>query len=299
MLVLCQKESAYIMLGEQELSQGNNSSLRALTANMIGTIRNFGNNLGMLDKKSVMNYKGTIWWWDDFNKKVVKYTPDGLELPSDTYMRSFFRNQSGVATFCYDSFHNMCFVSVGSNTQSMGYSDNLKRWIAAYDFVPDFCESFGDRMIAFKSGVTYRSLESNNKTDYNSFLGASAVNSNITFVVNSRLPINPLNVAVWHSMNVTDYTQSNYVKSSLMTIEITNENGQSTSIVESNFLLEDNRLYAHVMRDSNTPSVTNPIINGNYMVGYQNAFQIVMKDKTQNMRINSIDVDIAPVSGHS
>jgi len=299
MLVLCQKESAYIMLGEQELSQGNNSSLRALTANMIGTIRNFGNNLGMLDKKSVMNYKGTIWWWDDFNKKVVKYTPDGLELPSDTYMRSFFRNQSGVATFCYDAFHNMCFVSVGSNTQSMGYSDNLKRWIAAYDFVPDFCESFGDRMIAFKSGVTYRSLESNNKTDYNSFLGASAVNSNITFVVNSRLPINPLNVAVWHSMNVTDYTQSNYVKSSLMTIGITNENGQSTSIVESNFLLEDNRLYAHVMRDSNTPSVTNPIINGNYMVGYQNAFQITMKDKTQNMRINSIDVEIAPVSGHS
>ena len=299
MLVLCQKESAYIMLGEQELSQGNNSSLRALTANMIGTIRNFGNNLGMLDKKSVMNYKGTIWWWDDFNKKVVKYTPEGLELPSDTYMRSFFRNQSGIATFCYDAFHNMCFVSVGSNTQSMGYSDNLKRWIAAYDFVPDFCESFGDRMIAFKSGVTYRSLESNNKTDYNSFLGASAVNSNITFVVNSRLPINPLNVAVWHSMNVTDYTQSNYVKSSLMTIGITNENGQSTSIVESNFLLEDNRLYAHVMRDSNTPSVTNPIINGNYMVGYQNAFQIVMKDKTQNMRINSIDVEIAPVSGHS
>jgi hypothetical protein len=100
-------------------------------------------------------------------------------------------------------------------------------------------------------------------------------------------------------MNVIDYTQSNYVKSSLMTIGITNENGQSTSIVESNFLLGDNRLYAHVMRDSNTPSVTNPIINGNYMVGYQNAFQIIMKDKTQNMRINSIDVEIAPVSGHS
>lgn len=299
MLVLCQKESAYIMLGEQELSQGNNASIRALTANMIGTIRNFGNNLGMLDKKSVMNYKGVIWWWDDFNKKVVKYTPDGLETPSDTYMRSFFRTQAGVATFCYDSFHNMCFVSVGSNTQSMGYSDNLKRWIAAYDFVPNFCESFGDRMIAFKNGVVYRSLESNNKTDYNSFLGASAVDSNITFVINSILPVNPLNVAVWHSMNVTDYNQSNYVKSSLMTIGITNENGQSTSIVESNFLLEDNRLYAHIMRDVNTPNTTNPIITGNYMVGYQNAFQITMKDKTQNMRISSVDVEIAGVIGHS
>jgi hypothetical protein len=296
MLVLCQKESAYIMLGEQELSQGNNSSIRSLTANMIGTIRNFGNNLGMLDKKSVMNYKGTIWWWDDFNKKIIKYTPNGLELPSDTYMRSFFRNQSGIATFSYDAFHNMCFVSIGSSTQSMGYSDNLKRWIAAYDFVTDYCESFGDRMIIFKNGTIYRSLESNNKTDYNSFLGAAGVNGNIKFTVNSQLPVMPLNVAVLHDMNVTDWTQPNYVKSSLLTIDITNDNGQTSAINETNWLLEDNRIYAHVMRDS---SSTGGLIEGNYIVGYLNNFLLTLKDKTQSMRVNSIDVEVNPITGHS
>ena len=296
MLVLCQKESAYIMLGEQELSQGNNSSIRSLTANMIGTIRNFGNNLGMLDKKSVMNYKGTIWWWDDFNKKVIKYTPDGLELVSDTYMRSAFRNKSGIATFSYDAFHNMCFVAIGSETQSLGYSDNLKRWIAAYDFVPDYFESFGDRMIIFKNGTIYRSLESNNKTDYNAFLGNAAVNGNIKFTVNSQLPVMPLNIAVLHDMNVTDWSQPNYVKSSLMTIDITNDNGQTSSINETNWLLEDNRIYAHIMRDS---SSTGGLIEGNYIVGYLNNFLLTLKDKTQNMRVNSIDIEVNPITGHS
>jgi hypothetical protein len=298
MIVLCKRESAYIMLGEQELSQGNNASIRSLTANMIGTIRNFGNNLGMIDKRSVMNYKGTIWWWDDFNKKVVKYTPDGLEIPSDTYMRSAFRSKSGIASFSYDPFHNMCFIAVGNETQSLGYSDNLKRWIAAYDFVSSFAESYGDRMLLFKtgSGVLYRSLESNNKTDYNAFFGNSAANGNIKFVVNSQLPVMPLNVAVLHNMNVIDYNQANYIKASLLTVDITNENGQTSAINETNWLLEDNRIYAHVMRDS---SSTGGIIEGNYIVGYLNNFLLTLKDKTQNMRVNSIDIEVSPITGHS
>ena len=298
MIVLCKRESAYIMLGEQELSQGNNASIRSLTANMIGTIRNFGNNLGMIDKRSVMNYKGTIWWWDDFNKKVVKYTPDGLEIPSDTYMRSTFRSKSGIASFSYDPFHNMCFIAVGNETQSLGYSDNLNRWIAAYDFVPSFAESYGDRMLLFKagSGILYRSLESGTKNDYNAFFGNAAANGNIKFVVNSQLPVMPLNVAVLHNMNVIDYNQPNYIKSSLLTVDITNENGQTSAINETNWLLEDNRIYAHVMRDS---SSTGGIIEGNYIVGFMNNFLVTLKDKTQNMRVNSIDIEVNPITGHS
>lgn len=303
LLVLCQKESAYIMLGEQELSQGNNSSIYALTANMIGTIRNFGNNLGMLTKQSVMNYKGMIWWWDDFNKKIVKYTPDGLEIPSDTYMRSHFLTKSGAANFSYDPFYNMCFVSIGSDATAAGYSDNLKRWIAEeYNLKSDFAESYGDRIILFKSGVMYKPVGNTVTNDYNHLLGTS-YNGSISLILNSRLPINPLNVSISHDMNVVDWSTSNYVKSSLLTIAISNENGQATDIVESNFLMEDNRLYAHILRDKNTQrggtTMTNAIVEGDYIVGYLNKFVVTLVDKTQNIRINSIDVEVAPVSGHS
>jgi hypothetical protein len=200
----------------------------------------------------------------------------------------------------------MAFVTIGSDTQSLGFSDNLKRWIGAYDFVPNFGESYGDRMILFKSGVVYRSLENGSRNDYNAFLGASAVNGNISFILNSRFPVNPMNVAVWHNMNVIDWGKAadingekNFVKDNLLQIDITNENNQSTLIREGNFIVEDNRLYAHVMRDVNTPSLTNPLIQGDYIVGYLNKFVVTLKDKTQNMRINSIDVEVASVSGHS
>lgn len=302
LLVLCQKESSYIMLGEQELSQGNNSSIRSLTANMIGTIRNFNNNLGMQDKGSVMNYKGNIWWWDNFNKKIIKYTPEGLEIVSDVYMKSHFLTKSGVATFSYDPFYNMCFVGIGDDTVSTGYSDNLKRWVAEYSFRSDYAESYGDKIIIFKNSVVYKPVANTVTNDYNNLVGNS-VNGSITFVINSKLPVNPLNVAVWHNMNVIDWTTSNYVKSNLLTIGITNENNQSTNIVESNFLMEDNRLYAHVLRNINSYRagvlMTNAIIEGDYIVGYLNKFVVTLKDKTQNMRINSIDVELAPVSGHS
>jgi hypothetical protein len=303
MLVLCQKESAYIMLGEQELSQGNNSAIRALTANMIGTIRNFGNNLGMLDKESVMNYKGMIWWWDDFNKKVVKYTTDGLTIPSDIYMRSYFLNKSGKATFSFDPFYNMCFVGFGSETVSAGWSDVLQRWIAeSYNFRTDFAESYGDKMVAFKSGVMYKPVDNSTTNDYGYFM-TNLYDGSISFVLNSGVPVMPVNLAISHDMNVVDWAQSNGVKSNLLSINITNENGQSTSIVESNFLMEDNRLYAHVLRNENSYRagvlMTNAIIEGDYIVGYLNKFVVTLKDKSQNMRINSIDVEIAPVSGHS
>lgn len=308
LLALCKRETSYIFLGEQQLTQGNNASLRAITANMIGTIRNMGASLGLLDKISVMNYKGTIWWWDDFNKKVCKYTESGIETPSDLGLRSYFLGKGGSgnsARFAYDPFYNMCFIGFTSDSTSVGYSDNLKRWISQYSFRADHAESYGDKMILFKSNTVYKSLQSGTKNDYNSFFG-TAYNSTISFVMNTRYPVNPLNLAIWHDMNVIDWAKAaapsgekNYVKDNLLQIAITNENNQATQLLESNFIVEDNRLYAHILRDTNTTGVTYPLIQGDYIVGYLNKFVVTLKDKTQNMRINSIDVEVGPVSGHS
>ena len=292
LLALCQNESAYILLGEQELTQGNNQGILSISSNVIGTIRNLGYNYGLQDKQSSFNYKGNIWWWDNYNKKVIKYNEQGIELVSDTFMRSEFLTKSGAAKFAFDPFYNMCFVSIGSDTFSLGYSDTLKRWISKYTFKTDHAESYGDKMVLFKSGVVYKSLQSG----YNAFLGASAVDSTITLTLNSRLPIMPLNVSVSHDMNVVDYTQSNAVKANLLSIAISNESNQASAINETNFIVEDNRLYAHILRDTSNGG---DIISGNYIVGYLNNFVVSLKDKTQNMRLNSLDIEIQSVSGHS
>jgi hypothetical protein len=293
LLALCQNEAAYVLLGEQELTQSNNQSILSISSNVIGTIRNLGFNYGLQEKQSVFNYKGNVWWWDNYNKKVIKYNDQGIELVSDTYMRSEFLTKSGNAKFAFDPFYNMCFVSIGNETTSLGYSDTLKRWVSTYSFKSDFAESYGDKMVLFKSGVVYKSLQSG----FNLFLNAeTAVDSTITFTLNSRLPIMPLNVSVTHDMNVMDYSQDNGVKASLLSIAISNENGQASAINETNFIAEDNRLYAHILRDS---SSTGGLISGNYIIGYLNNFVVSLKDKTQNMRLNSLDIEVQAVSGHS
>lgn len=304
LLAFSLRETCYVFLGEQELSQGNNATIRSLTANMIGTIRNMGNGFGLQDKLSILNYRGTIWWWDDFNKKICKYTEQGIEVPSDIYMRSYFLTKGGTgnsARICYDPFYNMCFVGFNSDGFSYGYSDNLKRWTSQYSFRTGFSESYGDKMVLFRDSVVYKSATNN----YNSFFGTT-YNSTISFLVNSRLPVNPLNIAIWHDMNIIDWNKAtdgdggkNYIKASLLQVDITNENGQATSVNEGNFIMEDNRMYAHIMRDTNTPNVTHPLIQGNYIVGYLTVFIVTLKDRSQEMRINSIDIEVVPVAGHS
>lgn len=293
LLALCDTETSYVFLGEQELTQGNNLAVRSLTSNMIGTIRNMGSGLGLQTKLSVMNYNGVIWWWDDFNKKVVKYTDKGIEIPSDVFMKSYFLTQGGAgiaARFAYDSYYNMCYIGFASGGVSYGWSDNLNRWISEYSFRTGFAESYGDTMILFRDNVVYKSTSN----AYNSLLGTS-FNSSISFTINSQTPIRPLNICVNHNMNVIDYSQPNYVKSNLLTIGITNENNQSTSIVESNWLMEDNKLYSHVLRDANS---TKGIIEGDYIVGYLNKVTLTMKDNSQAMKINSLDLEVEPVNGH-
>ena len=291
LLALCEKESAYVLLGEQELTNANNSTTLAITSNVIGTVRNLGYNYGLQDKLSVMNQKGNIWWWDDFNKKVIRYSENGIELVSDVFMRSYFLTKSGSARLAYDPFYNMCFIGIGSDTYSLGYSDTLKRWVAKYSFKPDFSENFGDKMVLFKNSTAYKSLQSG----YANYFG-TAYDADITLTLNTRIPVMPLNVAISHDMSVMDYTQDNGVKASLLQIAISNENGQASHIYESNFIVEDNRLYAFVQRDSNS---TGGLIEGEYIVGYNTDFVVSLFDKTQSMRINSLDIEIQPVSGHS
>lgn len=300
LLALCLREASYVFLGEQELSQGNNTGIRALTANMIGTIRNLGNNYGLIDKQSIMNYKGDIWWWDDFNKKVIKYSQEGVSIPSDIYMRSEFLSKGGngdVARFAYDPFYDMCFIGFSSGGTSLGYSDKLKRWISTYSFRTGFAESYGDKMVLFRDNIMYKSGQSG----YNTFFGGTSYDTSISFISNTKVPVMPQNLSVWHDMNVINYSNANGVKSSLIKIDITNENGQVSELTEGNFIVEDNKLYAHILRDMNTTGsiVRANLIEGNYIVGYLNKFVVTLKDRSQSMRINSIDIEVQPISGHS
>lgn len=293
LIAICQNESSYMLLGESSSAQSDNNSFAALTSGIIGSIRNLGEKTGIQDKKSVYNHNGDLYWWDNFRNIVVEFTKKGVQIISDNGMRSYFVKKSGVAKFAVDPFYNMLLVNVGG-TDSVAFSEDDKEWKSEFDIDFDGALHYGERCIYFKNGYLYRSMEDASGNKVGEFFG-TAYDAYIKMTANTVSPIMPLSVRVDHSMNVINYANANYVKSGLIDINITNENGQETNIKEVNFLLEDNKLYAHVMRDINS---VGGLVSGVQMKGYNNNFKVNLKDNTQENRIFGLELTFDKVSGH-
>ena len=293
LLAVCRKEASYLLLGETRAIQSNNSSFSGLTSNIVGSIRNLGEQTGIQNKESIYNHNGDIYWWDNQRNIVIEFVKGRFEVISDKKMRSDFVSKSGVAKFAFDPFYNIMFVKIGSAVAT-GYNTIGGYWSSDFDL--DFVGAlhYGERCLFFSGGKVYRSLESESGNKVGEYI-ETTYDSYIDLTANTLLPIYPKFIRVNHSMDVIDYANSNKVKSSLMEFEVTNENGQETNVLENNFLLENNKLYAHVLRDENS---VGGIINGTQMQGYNNNFKLKLKDKTQENRIFGIEVGFDAVTGH-
>ena len=293
LLALCRNETSYLLLGEVNSAQSDNSSFSALTSNVFGTVRNLGEKTGIEDKSSVYNHNGDIYWWDNFRNEVVEFTKKGVYLASRNGMRSDFAGKSGIAKFAFDPFYSLLLIKVGASTPS-GLSKDSKDWVSDFDIDFDMALHFGERAIYFKNGFLYRSMENASGNKVGEYFG-SPYPSYIKMTANTISPVMPISLCINHNMNVINYSNANYVKSSLIEINITNENGQETNIKEVNFLLEDQKLYSHVLRDINS---VGGIVSGRHMRGGLNNFKINLKDNTQENRIFGVTVTFDKVSGH-
>jgi hypothetical protein len=292
LLAICRNETSYILLGEDISTQSDNSGFGALTGGIVGSIRNIGEKTGIQAKESVYNMDGVIYWWDNFRNQVVEFKK-GAKIISDNKVKSYFVGKSGTAKFAFDPFYKLLFVNVGGN-DCMGYDTAKGQWIGEFDIDFDIAEHYGERCLFFDAGKIYRSLENASGNKVGEFFG-TPYDAYITMTANTIVPIIPKIVRVDHSMDVIDFTQPNFVKASVLDINITNENSQETDIKEVNFLLEDNKLYGQVLRDINS---VGGIISGVHIKGYNNNFKITLKDNTQSNRIFGLEVEFDKVSGH-
>ena len=293
LVAVCQNESSYMLLGESASAQSDNNSFSALTSGIIGSIRNLGEKTGIQDKLSIYNHNGDLYWWDNFRNIVVEFTKRGVQIISNNGMRSHFVQKSGIAKFAVDPFYNLVFVNVGG-TDCAGFLKGKGVWRAEYDLNFDAALHYGERCIYFSNGYMYRSLEDASGNKVGDYLG-SPFTAHIKMTANSIIPIMPSFVRVDHAMNVKNYSNANYIKTSLIELQLTNENGQATNIKEVNFLLEDNKLYAQVMRDINS---VGGIVSGVPISGYTNNFKILLKDITQENRIFGLELTFEKVTGH-
>jgi len=293
LVAVCQNETSYMLLGEASSAQSDNSSFSALTSGVIGSIRNLGIQSGIQNRESVYNHNGDLYWWDNFRSIVVQFTKQGAKIISDNGMKSYFVAKSGIAKIAVDPFYNYVLANIGG-TDSVAFSIDENEWKSEFDIDFDGALHYGERVVYFKNGFLYRSMENAAGNKVGEYFGTSYPSS-VTMTANSTIPILPISVRIDHSMNVINYANSNFVKSTLLDINIKNENGQETNIKEVNFLLEDNKLYAFVLRDMNS---IGGIISGRQIRGYNNNFKINLKDNSQENRIFGLELTFDKVSGH-
>jgi hypothetical protein len=295
MLAICERETATLYIGEAVLTGTTGDGFVSTTQSVIGTVRNLKGGFGTSNKRSVVAYQGNVYWWDGNKKKVIRYGRDGMTPISDYFMKSYFLGKSGDCLGFYDPYYNSYHIKFDSDNYSTAFSEARDRWISHYDITAASAETRGDKFLLLDTlSSNLRYSESLIDSAYSTIFGVSK-DAYITYTMNTQLPEIMKNVKLYSDMNIYDYNQPNNVKADLFRMDITNENGQATQLIESNYLAEDNVLFAHVLRDSNS---TEGIIDGGYVVGSLTDIKITLRNNEIQTRLNNVIVETDLSTGH-
>lgn len=130
---------------------------------------------------------------------------------------------------------------------TLSFSEIKKRWVTFYSYVPDYMVSNNIDLITFKDGAMYRH---NKNALYNNFYGIQD-NMVIRFLSN----VEPTLIKFYNNI----FTESTHP---FAMTQATNQFGQKTSLIESDFVDDEGVYKSELLMDENTPNVANPLIEG-------------------------------------
>jgi hypothetical protein len=91
MLAICQAQTASIYIGEVQLLGSSGNAFVAQSAGVIGTINVLKGNYGTINPESATEYRGTVFYVDASNGRVIQYSSNGLFPISQYGMSRFWR----------------------------------------------------------------------------------------------------------------------------------------------------------------------------------------------------------------
>jgi hypothetical protein len=198
-----------------------------------------------------------IYFTDKF-KELLKRSKDfnaygGYDTKNDEYILSL-EAQPAVYESVPDSKGGFAEILSEIKGETLAYSEGRKRWTHEYEFLPDFMSRSMIELFSFKDGEIYKHpLQSDSR---NNFYGVQ-YDMRLTFVSNEL----PSEVKFYKGI-ITESSTAFSMTSAV------NDRDQSTSLLTTDFELREGVYYAAMLRDENTPNVSNPILNGDEMRGH-------------------------------
>ena len=190
---------------------------------------------------------------------VLKTFNSGL-YPEETISSSNWSKTSTTvirATVVNSSTYHSITDVIQGEQYTLNYSPKNQRWMSLFDFKPDRLGSVGNKMVSTNNGSVY--LHDSDVSTYGNFYGTQYES-----YVTVPFAAEPLKAKNARTLELETSDTNFYLKSG------TNENGQSTSLLNADFETVEGRQWANVLMDENTPlvgGVTNPITEGDLMIG--------------------------------
>lgn len=280
LLAIGEREAWSIYINRTTLEDLSGSSQVALSDKVLGSYNTLLGSHGTLNPESISIDRGRVHWWNAVNGCWVRYGRNGLTETSFYKMRNWFReigallvdkyysgsvtpwvisgfdpfNEELVTLFSHSSLPET-FRGYGVYKGAI-FSEIDTKWKFIHSYEPDMFSSVGTQFISFKDGDVY--LHEENDESFNTFYGVKkdtkwepVFNDDIA-MIKSWQAVAILSTHKWG----VDRILSEYRGA---------KQKQQTSIPMTSFVEKEDNYYAPIPRDSNSPNVSNPTIEGNRM----------------------------------
>lgn len=260
MLAIFKNAIASIYIGEAQIKDNAGTKLLTQTDNVIGGWNILRGEWGTSNPESIVEEDSVVYGWDVSKGVVWRYAQNGLTPISDVKRKFYFYDKSrallsstkNVALGTFDPFNNEYLLTFKDDTteETVAFSEFMKAWTTNYSFIPEWFDRINTRLLSFKDGALW--LHGENAL-YNNFYGVQ-YDSSITGICNIDASKQKI------LQNVSVESQDIWVAT-----QITTPEGQESSLMESDYVHLTNAFSANVLRDINTPNVTYPILQGDWI----------------------------------
>lgn len=255
-----------IPINQKVALDDSNNIVTYQTDQVLNQIMYFQGNYGIgKNPESLAVFENRRYFADVNNGFIVRLSTDGMTPISQvykihSYITNLFRSivSLGIKVPIY-GVYNKAFsqyeIAIEQKTfgvhtvggETFAFCEPINAWTSWYDYKPEWMVSANQDIVTMKNGLIYTH---NTNPVYNNFYGTQ-YSSEIHVVGNAE----PNQVKVYDNISLesTDVFEA---------YEITNNQGQLSNLINSDFELYEGKWYATLWKDVNTPNVTDPLING-------------------------------------
>jgi len=247
------------------------------TATVLNPIRYYQGEFGIgQNPESFAYYGGQRYFFDLQRGAVLRLSDNGL-FPIDDYkMSNYFTQKSrdilatgvhpniygtydvrfGEYILAFETFDYFITTPTGEILvpfpgETVAFNEKYNSWATFYSYLPEnMCTNNVD-IVTFKNGGLYTH---NSNSTMNNFYGVQYPSE--VWVISNADPSKEKVIAAI----------SEECRQTWEAYEISTPNGQISNLIDSDFELRQNMNYAGVLRDVNTPNITNPLFEGDVLV---------------------------------